>query len=67
MLTRLLRGVLASFVLGDQALAIDVEHLVVLELFQSQGCSSCPPASAQVLAIAGRPNVLAELGLTYWD
>jgi hypothetical protein len=41
---------------------------VVIELFQSQGCSSCPPANANLLAIADRPDVLAlSFGVTYWD
>ena len=41
---------------------------VVVELFQSQGCSSCPPANANVNAIADRPDVLAlSFGVTYWD
>lgn len=41
---------------------------VVIELFQSQGCSSCPPANANLNAIAGRPDVLAlSFGVTYWD
>ncbi len=43
-------------------------HPVVVELFQSQGCSSCPPAAANVNAIAGRPGILAlSFGVTYWD
>ena len=43
-------------------------HPVVVELFQSQGCSSCPPAAANINAIAGRPDVLAlSFGVTYWD
>ncbi|QDX26918.1 DUF1223 domain-containing protein [Sphingomonas suaedae] len=43
-------------------------RLTVVELFQSQGCSSCPPAAANVNAIAGQPNVLAlSYGVTYWD
>lgn len=42
--------------------------LTVVELFQSQGCSSCPPANANVNAIAGRPDILAlSFGVTYWD
>ena len=50
------------------ALAADPAHPVVVELFQSQGCSSCPPANANVLAIAGRPDVLAlSWEVTYWD
>ena len=41
---------------------------VVVELFQSQGCSSCPPANRNVNAIAGDPGVLAlNFSVTYWD
>jgi hypothetical protein len=41
---------------------------VVVELFQSQGCSSCPPANANLNALADRPDVLAlSFGVTYWD
>ncbi|PXB00079.1 DUF1223 domain-containing protein [Nostoc sp. 3335mG] len=44
------------------------QHPVVVELYQSQGCSSCPPASANVNAIAGRPEILAlSFAVTYWD
>lgn len=40
----------------------------VVELFQSQGCSSCPPANANLNAIADRPDVLAlSFSVTYWD
>lgn len=44
-------------------------HPVVIELFQSQGCSSCPPANANVNAVAEtRPDVLAlSFAVTYWD
>jgi len=43
--------------------------VTVVELFQSQGCSSCPPANANVNAlIASRPDVLAlSYAVTYWD
>ena len=41
---------------------------VVLELFQSQGCSSCPPANAVLNGLADRPEVLAlSFAVTYWD
>ena len=41
---------------------------VVVELFQSQGCSSCPPANANLNALAGRSDVLAlSFAITYWD
>lgn len=40
----------------------------VVELFQSQGCSSCPPANAYLNAIADRPDILAlSFAVTYWD
>jgi len=40
----------------------------VVELFTSQGCSSCPPADALLGEIAKRPDVIA-LGfhIDYWD
>lgn len=41
---------------------------VVVELFQSQGCSSCPPANADLNAIADRGDLLAlSFAVTYWD
>jgi hypothetical protein len=41
---------------------------VVVELFQSQGCSSCPPANAYLNTIADRPDILAlSFAVTYWD
>lgn len=44
------------------------QPLQVVELFQSQGCSSCPPANANVMALARRDNVLAlSWQVTYWD
>lgn len=43
-------------------------RLNVVELFQSQGCSSCPPANANVIALSEREDVLAlSFGVTYWD
>jgi len=41
---------------------------VVVELFTSQSCSSCPPADALLGELAKRPDIIA-LGfhVTYWD
>jgi len=52
---------------GTQAMAAN-DHLTVVELFQSQGCSSCPPANANVMALSDRPDLLTlSFGVTYWD
>jgi hypothetical protein len=41
---------------------------VVVELFQSQGCSSCAPAQEDLNRLADRPDVLAlSFSVTYWD
>lgn len=40
----------------------------VIELYQSQGCSSCPPALVVLDQIAARNDVLAlNFAVTYWD
>lgn len=44
------------------------DNLTVVELFTSQGCSSCPPANANLARLARRPEVLAlSFSVTYWD
>ncbi len=61
-------GAFMAGALGSAALAADSAHPTVIELFQSQGCSSCPPANANVLALSSRPDVLAlSFQVTYWD
>ena len=50
------------------AFAADAAHPTVVELYQSQGCSSCPPAIHNVNALADRPDVLTlTFAVTYWD
>jgi hypothetical protein len=40
----------------------------VLELFTSQGCSSCPPADALLATLARKPDVIAvSFAVDYWD
>ncbi len=46
----------------------DQNGVVVAELFQSQGCSSCPPANAALNKLADRQDVIAlSFAVTYWD
>ena len=52
-------GVGAAITAPDAALANDAADPTVVELYQSQGCSSCPPAIANINAVAERPDVLA--------
>lgn len=41
---------------------------VVVELFTSQGCSSCPPADAMLAMLAGQSGVLPlSYHVDYWD
>jgi len=50
------------------ASAADKLQPTVIELFTSQGCSSCPPANANLAALSDRPDVLAlSFSVTYWD
>ena len=65
---RYLLPLLSAAVLAFPALAADRDHPAVVELYQSQGCSSCPPADLAVNGIADRPDVLAlSFAVTYWD
>jgi hypothetical protein len=44
------------------------EPVVVVELYTSQGCSSCPPADEFVAMLASDPRILPlALHVDYWD
>jgi hypothetical protein len=48
--------------------AIERPELTVVELFTSQGCSSCPPANANAAALSESQDVLVlSYGVTYWN
>lgn len=59
-------GAVASVVMiGGTALA---ETRAVIELFTSQGCSSCPPADALLAKYSNDPTLIAlSLAVDYWD
>lgn len=59
----------AAAVLGFANLAVAADKPVVVELFTSQGCSSCPPAEAFLLdLVRDRPDILAlAFHVDYWD
>jgi len=63
------RGLMAAALAsGIPRLASAAAHPVVLELFTSQGCSSCPPADALLGRLAQRPDVVAlAWHVDYWD
>ncbi|RWD61662.1 MAG: DUF1223 domain-containing protein [Mesorhizobium sp.] len=59
----------AAFVaLAATAGTASAQPLTVVELFTSQGCSSCPPANANLIKVKDQPGVLAlSFNVTYWD
>src|SRR4051812_29577801 len=59
---------IAAVLLFGIAAAHAEERPVVVELFTSQGCNSCPPADAFLGELSRRPDVLAlGLHVDYWD
>lgn len=59
---------LAAVLASAPPSAADGKPLTVVELFTSQGCSSCPPADALLAELVKRDDVLAlSLHVDYWD
>lgn len=60
--------VLATLLFAAPAHAQSTPGPVVVELYTSQGCSSCPPADKLLERLATRDDVLAlALHVDYWD
>jgi hypothetical protein len=69
-ITRALILVLLTAAFGDPAPApaTETQPLVVVELFTSQGCSSCPPADRYLGELVQRPEVLGlAWHVDYWN
>lgn len=59
---------LAAFWIAFAGQAVAQTNPVVVELFTSQGCSSCPPADKLMHKLAERDDVIAlALHVDYWD
>jgi len=59
-------AVIASALLSSAAMG--AEPRAVIELFTSQGCSSCPPADKLAGELAQDPSLLVmSLPIDYWD
>ncbi len=58
----------AATALSILPVALRADNPVVVELFTSQGCSSCPPADRVLAHVAEYDNVIAlALHVDYWD
>ena len=63
-----LKVLLLAGTMATAAVANAAERLVVLELYTSQGCSSCPPADALMGELVKRKDILPlSLHVDYWD
>lgn len=61
-------GVIGGLMLCASAALADSEQGTVVELYTSQGCSTCPPADELMAKLARTPGVIGlSLHVDYWD
>lgn len=64
----LIAGIAHIGIAASSAVAGPQKQVQVLELFTSQGCSSCPPADALLKNLAKRDDIVAlSFPVSYWD
>jgi len=65
------KAIIAAAILATGGASVTpaaAEQAVVVELYTSQGCSSCPPADEYLVELAARDDVIAlSLHVDYWD
>lgn len=66
-LTGLATGRSAAFA-GDEGRQGEAKRLIVVELFTSQGCASCPAADALLAELSREPSLMTlTWAVDYWD
>ncbi|ALG90129.1 MULTISPECIES: DUF1223 domain-containing protein [Actibacterium] len=67
-MSRIFRAACALCLILAGPLRAESDAPVVIELFTSQGCSSCPPADALLGELSKREDIIAlALHVDYWD